>query len=196
MALVYAGVRVELREVLLKDKPEAMLRASAKGTVPVLVLPDGQVIDESLEVMEWALALRDSQTWINSSRYSDDQSWIEENDSSFKHWLDRYKYANRFPEHTEEYYREQAEVFVGRLESALQRHPWLCGENPGFADIAVFPFVRQFSGVQPAWFAQSPYIAVRAWLGRLLECEYFSRCMHKQPPWKPGDAPLFFPPHE
>lgn len=196
MTLMYAGVQVELREVLLKDKPKAMLDVSDKGTVPVLVLPTDEVIDESVDVMRWALAQKDPRNWALPDRQENCDAWVSANDNDFKHWLDHYKYADRFPDHSQDYYRARAEQFLQKLETALRHSPWISGAELGFADIAVFPFIRQFSGVDSNWFARAPYPSTRQWLETLLSCEWFMGCMQKHRPWAPGDAPIMFPESE
>ena len=193
LAVAYAGVEVELREVVLKNKPEEMLEASAKGTVPVLVLPDGKVIDESMDVMHWALDHADREHWSSPTATETVEHWIEENDGPFKHWLDRYKYADRHPEHPQEWYREQASAHLSALETALADHPWLHGDQRGFADAALFPFIRQFAFVDMDWFATSPYPNLRAWLNRWLEDPLFLIIMDKYPRWEPDQEPVSLP---
>ena len=191
MALAHAGIAVELREVLLKNKPQAMLDASTKGTVPVLVLPDGEVIDESLDVMRWAQAQAQTQTEAPWPAPDDNaERLIAENDGPFKTWLDQYKYANRHPEHTAEWYRAQAMPFLGQLDQLLMQQPWLAGDSQGFVDVAIFPFVRQFAGVDGYWFDQCEYGALRTWLKRWVESPLFLSVMTKYAVWTPGDKPL------
>lgn len=193
MTLVYADVPVELREVLLKDKPPAMLALSQKGTVPVLALPDGRVIDESIDVMRWALGHRDPNNWLTQGDYGDQDPLIAENDGRFKACLDKYKYADRHPEHPPHTYREEACSFLRELEWRLSEAPWLAGQQEGFADIAIFPFIRQFAGVDRAWFDEAPYPNLRRWLDSLLEHPLFKAVMAKHPPWTPGQSPVIFP---
>lgn len=191
LALAYAGIQVEMREILLKDKPQAMLDLSAKGTVPVLQLPDGRVIDESIDVMCWALAQHDPEDWLGPQPDAC-RSLIDENDGPFKTALDRYKYHVRFPEHPKEYYRRQGEEFFRRLEGLLGDHDGLgllC-EKPSLADMAIFPFVRQFANSDIKWFEQAPYPYLRAWLDRHVQSAFFQRVMKKYPLWKAGDQPL------
>ena len=142
MAIVYAGIEVGLREVALKDKPADMLEASSKGTVPVLIETNGRVIDESLDVMAWALDQRDTDHWLKGQGLQD--PLIKCCDNTFKHWLDRYKYAVRFPEQSEQWYREQGELFLDQLEQLLTDHCYLRGDSLSAVDVAVMPFVRQF----------------------------------------------------
>jgi len=194
MALAYAGTGVELREVLLKDKPAAMLEASPKGTVPVLVLPGDKVIDESIDIMAWALDHADPDGWRSDPVGGTVAAWLAANDGDFKAALDRYKYADRHPEQPPEYYRSQGEVFLQRLERVLAREDWLHGAAMGSVDVALFPFVRQFAMVDRGWFAQSPYAATRRWLDTLLEHPLFLRVMVKYLPWTPGATPVRFPP--
>ena len=193
LAVAYAGVEVELREVVLKNKPEEMLEASAKGTVPVLVLPDGNVIDESIDVMHWALDHADAEHWSSPTATKTVEHWIEENDGQFKHWLDRYKYADRHPEHSQEWYRERASAHLSALETALADHCWLHGDQRGFADAALFPFIRQFAFVDMEWFATNPYPNLRAWLNRWLKDRLFLSVMDKYPRWEPDQAPISLP---
>lgn len=193
MAIAAAGLQVELREVRLQDKPLAMLAASPKGTVPVLVLPDGQVIDESLAVMDWALNLADPEDWLGSNTPADPEDLIATNDGPFKSWLDKYKYADRHPEQSMAWYRTQAEAFLSALEARLQRSRWLAGDSLSLADVALLPFIRQFAGVDEAWFANAPYPALRIWLRNQLQSERFAVVMEKHPPWTPGAVPLRWP---
>ena len=177
MALRYSGVPVEIVEVSLKAKPAEMLAISPKGTVPVLDA-DGRVIDESLEIMRWALAQNDPQNWLldGDSRIAE---LIEANDQGFKVDLNRYKYAERYPEQPMEVYRAQGAVFLQRLEGSLQDRDYLLADHPSLADIALLPFVRQFAHVDREWFAQTPYPRLQAWLHNFLESDLFTSIMKK-----------------
>lgn len=182
MALHYANIAVDIREIVLKAKPTHMLQVSPKGTVPVLVLPDGVVIDESLDIMRWALQHHDPEGWLGSpALLAQAESLIAENDGPFKHALDRYKYAIRFPEQPPEVYRAQGEIFLQQLESRLQQQSYLLGSHQGLADVAIFPFVRQFAMVDQPWFLSAPYPQVRAWLQAWVESERFAAIMQKYP---------------
>lgn len=191
MALAASGARVILREVLLKDKPAELMAISPKATVPVLVLSDGTVLDESLEVMKWALQQHDPLGWIESKGFEAD--WIDECDHDFKPWLDRYKYADRRPEDPAEYYREEALAFIFKLESALEKGKSLCGDRASLADVAIFPFVRQFAGVEPSWWQAAPYPRTREWLDEWLNTGLFSAIMAKYARWEPGQPIVMFP---
>ena len=177
MALRYSGVPVEIVEVSLKAKPAEMLAISPKGTVPVLYA-DGRVIDESLEIMRWALAQNDPQGWLlgGDSRIAE---LIEANDQGFKVDLNRYKYAERYPEQPMEVYRAQGAVFLQRLEGLLQDRDYLLADHPSLADIALLPFVRQFAHVDREWFAQTPYPRLQAWLHNFLASDLFTSIMKK-----------------
>lgn len=192
LALHASGTVHELREVALRDKPACMLAASTKGSVPVLVLPDGHVIDESWDIMLWALRQHDPENWLGSqNRYLDKAaSLVAENDSHFKTALDRYKYANRHPEHAQSYYRSQGEVFLRQLEDRLQANGCLFGPGLSIADIAIFPFIRQFTSVDQAWFKKSPYPKLRDWTETLLRSSLFEAVMDKHAVWHEGDAPV------
>lgn len=194
VALLYAGCRVELREVSLKSKPAEMLARSAKGTVPVLITSAGTVLEESLEIMHWALANNDPDNWLLSNvpaGYEQAIELIQENDQVFKKHLDRYKYAVRHPEHSLEHYRAQGEEFLARLEGRLTAQPYLLGQQLSLADIAIAPFIRQFSQVDCAWFEQSPYPQLRRWLDEFLQSALFTSAMRKYPLWQPGEASTF-----
>jgi glutathione S-transferase len=192
MALAAAGTGVMLREVLLKDKPAELLVASPKATVPVLALSDGRVIEESLDVMRWALEHSDPLSWLDDA--SLDSDWISECDGDFKHWLDRYKYAERYPEHTAEDYRKNAEGFIQKLEDQLSVSVWVGGTAANAVDVALFPFIRQFAGVDPSWWQQAPYPNVQQWLENWLNSALFSAIMAKNPRWKSGQPGERFPP--
>ena len=180
MALKYAGIVVEIREIALRDKPAAMLKASPKATVPVLVLLDGLVIEQSLEIMHWALQQQDNDGWLSADSVKT-QQLITENDGSFKQALDKYKYAIRFPEQSADISRMQGEVFLQKLEKLLSQSGYLLANQISLADIAIFPFVRQFSGVDTVWFEAAPYPKLKIWLKTLIESELFVSIMEKQP---------------
>ncbi len=192
LALYASGIAIELREVALRNKPESMLAASPKGSVPVLVLPDGQVIDESWEIMLWALHQHDHYGWLgeNDACVAAATALIIENDTTFKDYLDRYKYPERYPEHAQIHYRIQAEIFLQRLENRLRATPCLLGDTPSIADAGIFPFIRQFADVDKNWFAQAPYAALQHWLKNFSSSEGFDAVMKKYPPWQPGDIPI------
>src|SRR5690606_15056076 len=167
--------------------PAEMLAVSPKGTVPVLVLPDGSVIDESLDIMDWALSRHDSDGW----RFENDiaKALIQENDGGFKRTLDRYKYADRYPEQSAEDYRQQGELFLAKLEDVLSRHAYLLADHLTQADVAIFPFIRQFAMVDMEWFESAPYPKLRLWLERLLASDLFTGVMQKHPVRQPETSP-------
>ncbi len=195
MAIASAGLSVELREVVLRNKPPEMIETSPKATVPIIDDADAGVLDESLDIMHWALAKSDPEQWLpqdDDSREASD-ALIQTCDDEFKSWLDKYKYADRHPEHSAEYYRMEGERFLAQLESRLCDRPWLIDEVPRLADIAIFPFVRQFAHVDRSWFEGSKYTNLRHWYQRLHESPTFLSVMQKYPPWKNGDAVTLFP---
>ena len=189
LAIKVSNIQVELREVLLADKPKALLDCSPKGTVPVLVLPDETVIDESLDIMWWALTQQDPQNWLGSTGTQRDKMnrLIDSNDTKFKQHLDHYKYADRFPEQSMEYYRQQAESFLLQLEENLRKNQYLITDKMSLADMAIFPFVRQFAFVDKKWFEQSEYKNLQIWLNNLLADKLFIEVMQKYSRWLPGD---------
>ena len=197
-AIIASGIRVELREVVLRDKPAAMLAASLKGSVPVLVLRDGgekgSVIDESWDIMLWALRLHDPQGWLgtNECHVQAAWSWVVENDSTFKNNLDRYKYPERFPEQPQNAYRAACEQFIQQIEQRLSATDYLLGKTFTLADVALLPFIRQFAAVDAVWFATAPYPAVGAWLEKFTRSELFAKVMPKFSVWQPGNEPIIF----
>ena len=194
LAIKISGIQVELREVKLSDKPESLLAYSAKGTVPVLILPDGSVIDESREIMNWALLQHDPEHWQpnNQKQMTQINSLVDMNDAEFKQHLDHYKYADRFPEHPMSFYRQQAEGFISVLEARLKIERFLCSDKLSLADMAIFPFIRQFAHVDKTWFLQTEYSHLQAWLDGLLKAQLFLSVMGKYEPWQAGDESIIF----
>lgn len=181
MALRYSAVELNIVEVSLKAKPPEMLALSSKGTVPVLQV-DGKVIDESLEIMHWALAQHDPDNWRllgDLEGQALTAALIEENDQVFKLYLNRYKYPERHPEYPLEHYRAEGEVFLRRLEALLETRAFLAAAHQSLADVAVMPFVRQFAHVDREWFAAAPYPRLQRWLQGLLDSELFVAIMAK-----------------
>lgn len=192
LAIIASNVSVSLREVVLRDKPEDMLAASPKGTVPVLVLSCGSVIEESLEIMQWALQQQDPLQLLRDDAAV--SGLIAQCDGPFKQWLDRYKYADRHPEQSREEYRDLACGFVNTLEQHLAQSHFLGGERPVLADVAIMPFIRQFAGVEPQWWVDAPYAQTRRWLDGWLNDPLFALAMSKYERWQPGDPEIVFPP--
>lgn len=190
MALWVAGIAVELREVKLAAKPPELIAASPKATVPVLVLPDGTVIDESLAIMRWALAQSDPEAWLAG----DDAAMIAVNDGAFKHHLDRAKYPGRYDEDGVTDNRDAALALLVPVEARLQHTANICGPTRTLTDIALFPFIRQFAGIDPPWFAAQPLPRLQAWLGQHAATPLFNAIMPKFTPWQAGDAPIRFGP--
>ena len=181
LALAVSGIAVEHREVKLRDKPAEMLAASPKGTVPVLVLPDGAVIDESIDIMRWALARNDPEDWLAG----DDPALIAANDGPFKHHLDRYKYPERYAADDVDH-RAAALAILEGLEALLSERAFLGGERFGLADAAILPFVRQFAAVDREWFAAQDLARVQAWLAAFVGSRLFEVVMAVREPWKSG----------
>ena len=179
MALHASGLEYELREVDLKKKPAHMLEVSPKGGVPVLILPDGQVIDESYDIMQWALRRNDPENWLgeNESLLLESLPLVEENDTSFKKALDGYKYAMDSDARIN--FRIKGEEFLKKLEERLVSSRHLLGDTVSIADAAIFPFIRQFAAVDASWFADSPYPALNAWLHEIANSPRFEAVMQK-----------------
>jgi len=197
MALAYSKQIVVLREIVLRDKPASMLQHSPKGTVPILVLNDGTVLEESLDIMLWALSQNDPDNWLPTTEAEQDKvkHYINYCDNEFKTHLDHYKYADRYPEHSAEYYRQQGESFLKELDHQLTTKPYLCGQQVSLADIAIFPFIRQFAYVDKTWFEQSNYHQLKTWLERQLTSKLFLMIMKKYTAWKTEDQATLFPGH-
>lgn len=192
LAIVSAQLMVELREVELRNKPKALCSASPKGTVPVLQFGNSEVIDESLDIMIWALQQHDLDHWLEQDWLKQAEQLIRKNDGEFKYYLDRYKYADRYPDRSELEYRQQGELFLTELEQCLVQYPYLCGDHFSLADAAILPFIRQFAAVDAVWFKASPYPALKQWLNQFLASSLFETVMTKYPPWKPDNPVLFF----
>ena len=194
LAIKYSNIEVELREVDLNNIPGALTKISSDETVPVILEADGKVIDESWDIVKWAVKQNDPDSWLGdeASFEIDAEMLVEINDYSFKSDLDHYKYADRFPEHTMEYYRSQGEEFLAELEERLSSSNYLSSDSLSISDIAVFPFIRQFASVDKDWFDSAPYPKVQNWLMQLLESELFNSVMDKYPLWQEGDEPVIF----
>lgn len=194
LALVYSGIDVELREVVLRDKPSELLEVSSKGTVPVMQLADGTVLDESIDIMYWALKQHDPDAWLCKAHIDEIQRLTSFNDKTFKHWLDRYKYADRFPEQTELDYRKHCETWLSQLDLRLQENDgWLIQGGCSLADIAILPFIRQFAHVDLNWFEQSQFGSVLQWLNAFKESTLFDTVMRKYEKWAPENEQIIFP---
>jgi glutathione S-transferase len=197
LTLRYAGIQCVLREVILRSKPPELIECSAKGTVPVLVLGDGEVIDESLDIMLWALAQSDPDGWLDVDMPAAIQL-IKRNDSEFKFAIDHYKYPDRYsdsgPNIGSDQCRADGENFLADLDDDLQRTAYLCGDRLSIVDVAVLPFVRQFAYVDIVWFQQTRLSAVKRWLGLFLDSALFASVMVKYPAWQSGggDRPQIF----
>ena len=192
MALAVAGVRVELREVSLKAKPAEMLAASPKGTVPVLVLPDDQVIDESLDIMRWALAGNDPQGWLDHDR-QDAAELIAANDGPFKQALDKTKYPNRFDGADSEGGRGQALALLKPLDQQLAIQNYLLANCASLADVALFPFVRQFAQIDRARFEREGLPHLARWLADWEASLLFATVMFRTANWAAGDKAMIWP---
>lgn len=186
-----SGLTVALREVLLRAKPQAMLDASPKGTVPVLVLPDGTIIDESIDIMHWALGRSDPEA-IYCGRDTKSDALIVENDGPFKAALDRYKYPDRYGNENRTVNQARGSSFLKELDDRIGSKPALDGDRLMFADYAILPFVRQFAHVDRDWFEAQPWPNVRRWLDTFKQSDRFESIMEKYAPWAEGDEPVLF----
>lgn len=201
LAIAAAGLQVQLREIVLRNKPAHLLEISPKGTVPVLMVSEHSVLEQSLDIMYWALEQSDPEQLLPSDRVVLTRL-IQANDGPFKTHLDRYKYP---PRYTEEYNGLSADAFAAQhrqkgaqylmdLEHRLTQHDFLLGTTLSMADLALAPFVRQFAHTDLDWFKAQDWPHLWQWLQRFLSSERFARIMHKYPPWQEHDALTLFPP--
>jgi len=195
LAITASQCPCELREVVLRNKPQALLVASPKATVPVLVDVDGAVIDQSLDIMLWALRRHDPHAWLKPSQGSLDAmlALIDECDGPFKQQLDRYKYPQRYELLDGGAYRDQAIPWLTQLDDRLAATEFLFGSRPALADMAIAPFVRQFAHIDMDWFQAQPWPSLLQWLLRWMQGELFAQVMHKYPPWQEGSPGEPFP---
>tara|TARA_R110001592_G_scaffold20926_20_gene84827 strand:+ start:45365 stop:45961 length:597 start_codon:yes stop_codon:yes gene_type:complete len=191
MALVYAGITWEHREIALRDKPAHMLDISPKGSVPVLQLTSGRVIDESLDIMLWALEHNDPERWLPDQHRHDAFALIERNDAAFKQALDRYKYPNRYPDEDCSGARDVGVKILNDLDQRIAQNGALSGTETTIADIAIFPFIRQFAHVEKDWFYALPMPHLQACLQKHLESALFKAIMKKYPIWTPESAKTY-----
>jgi glutathione S-transferase len=191
LALAVSGSTCLLREVKLSNKPVELVEASSKATVPVLVLPGGEVIDESLDIMRWALGRHDPERWLQADPDCT-EILIQANDGPFKHHLDRYKYPERHGADLLQH-RAAAMALLGKLEERLARQSNLCRETMSLADAAILPFVRQFAQVDRTWFDAQILHHLKRWLEGHISSTLFSRIAVRVPPWSAGDPPVPFP---
>jgi len=188
MALSYSSITIELREILLKNRPMELYSISPKGTVPVLYINDCVVIDESLDIMLWAINQSDQNLWLDV--YKDEQiNLINENDNDFKYWLDRYKYNVRYPENSMGYYRKKCQIFLDKLEERLKKNKYLFTNMICLSDIAIVPFIRQFANVDSIWFNEK-YSLINKWLNNIISSKLFLSVMHKYSEYQIGQKPI------
>ena len=193
MAIAISGQQVEFREVILKDKPPSMIELSPKGTVPVLSLSSGKVIDESLDVIDWALKLNDPDNWLRSNQSERSSKLIHINDNEFKHHLDRYKYSKRYDNEDPLAHREKCLNFINALEEQLSCSQFLYDDKISALDISILPFIRQFRIADMEWFDSLAKPNIQNWLMKFLESKLFKSIMIKYDKWEEGDEKIFFP---
>ena len=192
MAIHISNQKCEIREVLLRDKPPSMLEYSSKGTVPVLVLQSGEVIDESLDVIDWALNLNDPNNWLRSKENEETKKLIEINDGEFKHHLDRYKYSKRYDNEDPEFHKKKCLKFIESVNNELSNSKYIFDDNISYADIVLLPFMRQFRIADMEWFDSLPYDNLKKWLSSFLNSPLLNSIMKKYDLWKEGDDLIIF----
>ena len=198
LAIAASGQQVVLREILLRDKPAAFVAVSPKATVPVLQLADGTVIDESRDIMMWALTQSDPDGWLAVWQRDKDAAlrFLDQLDGPFKAHLDRYKYASRYDKSAAVMHRDSGAAFLGDLDRSLSGQAALSGAAMGVLDFASLPFVRQFRIADPQWFDAQPWPHLHRWLAAFLTSPRFARIMHKYAPWDSAASPVLFPPEQ
>ncbi len=187
MVLSYMEVSVDLREVLLNERPQSLYKISSKGTVPVLLLNDGKVLDESLDIMLWAIEQGEQKLY--EDKLNEQNQLIKYNDTKFKYWLDRYKYHVRYLEHSREYYQRKCSKTLAEYDMRLSGNAYLMGDRIRLADIAIFPFLRQCANVDQNWF-NNKYPNLNQWLEIWKQSRVFKSVMMKYNQWKLGDELL------
>ena len=187
MVLSYMEVSVDLREVLLNERPQSLYKISSKGTVPVLLLNDGKVLDESLDIMLWAI--KQGEQKLYEDKLNEQNQLIKYNDTKFKYWLDRYKYHVRYLEHSREYYQRKCSKTLAEYDMRLRENAYLMGDRIRLADIAIFPFIRQCANVDQNWF-NNKYPNLNQWLEIWKESRLFKSVMMKYNQWRLGDELL------
>ena len=192
ITLYYSKINYEHREILLRKRPKKLYQLSPKGTVPVLELTSGDVIDESFDIMKWALSINDPEMWFDKNK-EEQVDLIKLNDNKFKKWLDKYKYHVRFPEYPLEYYRKECEKILDIYEDRLKDKSFFFGATISLADVAIMPFIRQFSNVDIGYF-NNRFTFLSKWKQSLISLEIFSKMMNKFEVWeedKKGESILF-----
>ncbi|MDF0551771.1 glutathione S-transferase [Kamptonema sp. UHCC 0994] len=195
LALIVSNQLCELREVVLRDKPQEMLKVSPKGTVPILIDIDGRILDESIDIMLWALAQYDPEKWLMPEQGSVAEmlELIAQFDNGFKYHLDRYKYPNRYEGIDAEVQRTEGGLYLEKLNVKLRKKKYLFGNRVTLADMAIAPFVRQFADTDRDWFNTQPWLQLQAWLSEFIDSEIYTQVMKKYPKWEPGNVAVMFP---
>ena len=188
MALSYSKIKVELKEILLNNRPSELYAVSPKGTVPVLCINNTTVIDESLDIMKWALKKNDPNLWISFNKKKQIDI-IKQNDNEFKYWLDRYKYYNRFPENNRDYYKAKCGEYLLKLNQLIECNQYLLTNKLLFVDVAIFPFIRQCANVDICWFNDT-YPQLANWLYNIIESKLFVSVMDKYFEYNSTQEPL------
>ena len=188
MALSYSKIQVELKEILLSNRPPELYTVSSKGTVPVLCINKTTVIDESLDIMKWALMQNDPHSWISYNKRMQ-FNIIKENDHEFKFWLDKYKYFERFPENNRDYYQDKCGEYLFKLNQLLECNKYLLTNKLLLVDVAIFPFIRQCANIDQYWF-KNTYVRLANWLNNIIESKLFISVMEKYLEYNPGNKPL------
>ncbi|OCR02353.1 glutathione S-transferase [Oscillatoriales cyanobacterium USR001] len=189
LALIVSDRACELREVVLRDKPQEMLQVSPKGTVPILIDIDGRILDESIDIMLWALTQYDPEKWLvpETGSIAEMLELIAQFDNGFKYHLDRYKYPDRYPEIDTEIHRTEGSLYLDKLNEKLRTKKYLFGNRVALADMAIAPFIRQFAHTDRDWFNSQSWPYLQTWLSWFIDSEIYNRVMKKYPKWESGN---------
>ena len=192
-AIRSSKIKVEVREIKLQEKPSEFLKSSPKGTVPVLITKSGQVLEESLDIINWALNINDPDKWLRKGNLQEKEikNLLDELEIKFKTNLDKYKYPSRFSEIDPHLHRDKNLCFLEKLNSYLRNNKSLNCEHLTFLDYAVFPFIRQFRNVDQEWFDKLNFSLLNNWLNQIIDSEDFSSIMKKFKKWEPNDLPIY-----
>ena len=192
-AIRSSQIIVEVREIKLQEKPSEFLKSSLKGTVPILIKKSGEVLEESLDIINWALNTNDPDKWLAKGKLESHEiaKLLDDLENKFKPNLDKYKYPNRFSGVDQFLYRNKNLCFLEKLNSQLEKNKSLNCEHLTLLDYAIFPFVRQFRNVDQEWFEKLNFIFLNKWINQIIDSQDFSSIMKKFKKWEPNDLPIY-----
>ena len=192
-AIRSSQIIVQVREIKLQEKPSEFLKTSPKGTVPVLITKYGEILEESIDIMNWALGINDPHKWLGKGKLENQEiiKLLDNLETKFKTNLDKYKYPNKFPGIDQLLYRDKNLCFLEKLNSYLKKNKSLNCKHLTFLDYAIFPFIRQFRNVDQEWFDKLNFSLLNNWFNQIIDSEDFSSIMKKFKKWEPNDLPIY-----